>query len=235
MKKYYKFGWVLVIALILSLFAGIAYYLESQVKSWMQEVVRNELIQDAETLSSLLTNFSPDFSPEFTPESLDPLIDRLNKNSNNRITIIDSSGNVLADSELTLNEVLSSENHKNSPEFLSASNTVPGESIRHSLTLKQDMLYVAVPFQAEGFSGFVRVSHSLADIDKYTHKLRTIQKTVGLIGLLILSIIITLSYGFIQRHNNSQKQVEQKTKSLLDIQKCRPLVYLWMNSLNMWL
>ena len=213
MKQYYKFGWAIIIALVLVVFASISYYLESELKTWMQDIVREESLEDAKTISSVLANLSSDF----TPETLDPLLDKINQNSRYRVTVIDSTGVVLADTKLTLDEVFSIDNHRDRPEFLSATDQLAGESIRYSKTLKQKMLYLAIPFKATGFTGFIRISHSLADIDTYTDKLRSIQQTVALIGLAILGIISFISYGFIQKNNELQKKklrkkVKQKTK-----------------------
>lgn len=220
MKQYYKFGWAIIIALVLVVFASISYYLESELKTWMQDIVREESLEDAKTISSVLANLSSDF----TPETLDPLLDKINQNSRYRVTVIDSTGVVLADTKLTLDEVFSIDNHRDRPEFLSATDQLAGESIRYSKTLKQKMLYLAIPFKATGFTGFIRISHSLADIDTYTDKLRSIQQTVALIGLAILGIISFISYGFIQKNNELQKKklrkkVKQKTKSLVEMQK----------------
>ena len=76
-----------------------------------------------------------------------------------RLTIIDTDGTVLADTEA---DAASLEDHEDRPEVLSAEATGWGEAVRHSDTLGADMLYVAKRF-ADGMVG--RASMPLSSID----------------------------------------------------------------------
>jgi two-component system phosphate regulon sensor histidine kinase PhoR len=61
-----------------------------------------------------------------------------------RITIIQSDGVVIDDSEKNPNDM---ENHKDRPEIIQAMQNKIGKSMRYSPTLKRDMLYLALPIR----------------------------------------------------------------------------------------
>ena len=88
-----------------------------------------------------------------TPQELESLVRRLGRASGTRITLIAadrpgaSRGEVLADSDSDPTEM---ENHASRPEFLTALRGRPGQEIRYSETLRQDMMYVAVPVTEKG-------------------------------------------------------------------------------------
>jgi len=88
-----------------------------------------------------------------TPQELETLVQRLGEGSGTRITIIAadrrgaSRGEVLADSD---SQPAQMENHAFRPEFLTAVQGRPGRAIRYSETLRQDMMYVALPAIEDG-------------------------------------------------------------------------------------
>ena len=88
-----------------------------------------------------------------TPQELEALVQRLGEASGTRITIIaadrpgTSRGQVLAESD---SDPVQMENHAFRPEFLAAVQGRPGQAIRYSETLRQDMMYVALPATEDG-------------------------------------------------------------------------------------
>ncbi|MGA3053228.1 MAG: ATP-binding protein [Candidatus Korobacteraceae bacterium] len=74
-----------------------------------------------------------------------------------RVTVIDSSGKVLADSEANPDEM---ENHATRPEFIAALHGQVGSSTRLSHTIGVELLYVAVPVPG----GAVRLAYPLSMI-----------------------------------------------------------------------
>jgi len=88
-----------------------------------------------------------------TPQELETLVQRLGEASGTRITILAadrrgaSKGQVLADSD---SDPVQMENHAFRPEFLTAVQGRPGQAIRYSETLRQDMMYVALPATEDG-------------------------------------------------------------------------------------
>jgi len=83
--------------------------------------------------------------------------------SETRITIIAADGEVLADSHYEISKM---DNHRNRPEVVQAfrSNS-SGNEIRYSETIGEEMLYYAVPINAEGeMIGILRTARPLAFI-----------------------------------------------------------------------
>lgn len=111
---------------------------------------------------------------------------------NTRLTIIDSTGLVLADSKF---DPTLMENHLMRPEIQKAINGGRDATLRYSSTLHGEMLYVAIPIYENGvFLGISRVSMFLRDIDALTNqlssdimKLAAVILLVSLVGILIFS------------------------------------------------
>ena len=64
-----------------------------------------------------------------------------------RITVIDPSGTVLADSEKNPQDM---EKHNLRVEIIQALQGAVGKSVRFSTTVKEEMLYVALPIEQHG-------------------------------------------------------------------------------------
>lgn len=82
-----------------------------------------------------------------------------------RVTIIDSSGRVLADTRANPNEM---ENHATRPEFMAALHGQIGSSTRTSHTVGIPFLYVAAPVSG----GAVRLAYPLDSIQAMTRRVR---------------------------------------------------------------
>jgi two-component system phosphate regulon sensor histidine kinase PhoR len=82
-----------------------------------------------------------------------------------RLTLIDASGKVLADSESGIGEM---DNHLNRSELQEARVRGKGAAVRYSRTLKMEMLYVAVPIRdGDKITGYVRLARPLAEVDRF--------------------------------------------------------------------
>ena len=81
------------------------------------------------------------------------------KAANARVTVIDASGKVLADSEA---QAESMENHATRPEFQAALRGQVGSAIRSSRTVGIEFLYVAVSIKG----GAVRLAYPLSSIQQ---------------------------------------------------------------------
>lgn len=133
--------------------------------------------------------------PLLKQDSLDELntsIRRIDGDIEVRITIVDSRGTVIADSE---HPVLSMENHGNRPEIAAALEGELGSSIRYSTTLKHKMLYVAQPMEPGVNTGAViRLSIPLEDIDPLMDSVKkhTLELALGFIfSSLLVALVFT--------------------------------------------
>ena len=125
-------------------------------------------------------------------QELDSFVKELGRHIQTRITVINPSGSVLADSEKNPAEM---EKHNLRTEILQALQGKVGTSLRFSTTVKEEMLYVAMPIELKGSQlGVVRVSLFIRDIDRLLDKLRmTILFSVIVILLIAMCVALLFS------------------------------------------
>ena len=117
-------------------------------------------------------------------EQLDALADALGATGEIRVTVIRADGVVLGDSRLDEAQVRALESHANRPEVQSAlSSKEPAFEARYSTTLDTEMLYVAVPYQAQGHAGVVRTSMEVTRIEDGLIPFDVAMAAAGLVGL----------------------------------------------------
>lgn len=124
-----------------------------------------------------------------------------------RITIIDKSGEVFADSS-TSNHL---ENHKNREEIIGA---LKGENVtinRYSQTMKKNYSYSAVPVSNGDFSGVLRVSLPLSALSKFDDELFR-----ATIYAIIICFIIATFAAFVFT-NVLSKPIDEVTKAAVRI------------------
>ncbi len=160
-----KIAWRILGSFLALTFLGLTLLGAMLMKYFYDERVaeqETELLHQAQILSLTL----PDSIYE-SPAALSSKIEAIRKDTNLRITIIDESGNVLADSN---GDVETMDNHRNRPEVQTALAEEYGMNQRYSDTLKETMLYVAIPFYQQGrFIGMIRTSTSLQPIEDALH------------------------------------------------------------------
>ncbi len=166
----------------------ILLYSFNTIRSHYIDTLTNDLQHLAATLR---LKVNPLFSKKHFDE-LDSLVKQLGKEINTRITVIDYEGVVVADSEKDPNMM---ENHKFRPEILQVLQGELGTSLRFSTTVKEEMLYVALPLEEKGkTTGVLRVSLFLRDINSLINSLKKniffsalIIALISLLGALIFS------------------------------------------------
>ncbi len=122
---------------------------------------------------------------------LDSLTKRVGEQTNTRITIIAPDGVVLADSRKDPHTM---ENHRTRPEVKRALKGAMGKSLRFSTTVKQEMLYVAIPIVEKGqLLGIVRESLFLRDINALLYQ---IKMRIILIGIFVTLIALLGAFIF---------------------------------------
>jgi len=134
-------------------------------------------------LQNLATVLLPRVTPLYvqgTYTQLDTLVKGLGPDINTRITIVNRDGVVVADSEKDPGLM---ENHRFRPEILQVLEGERGTSLRFSSTVKEEMLYVAMPIREQGtIQGVLRVSLFLADFNRHFSRVRNtvIYSAIGL-------------------------------------------------------
>jgi two-component system phosphate regulon sensor histidine kinase PhoR len=121
--------------------------------------------------------------------ALDTLIFGLGRATRHRLTVIDASGRVIADSDFPKDQLPSLENHATRPEFVAALRGGTGTNLRRSVSTGRWELKVAMPVAG----GAVRVSTPLPQVDAVVGDA---QDAVLLGGLFALAVGIALALGF---------------------------------------
>jgi two-component system phosphate regulon sensor histidine kinase PhoR len=129
-----------------------------------------------DTTTKGLTNLAIALKAEITPfvagkdaGKLDIFVKELGKQIHARITVIAPNGTVFSDSE---ENPLKMENHQTRTEIAQALEGNTGQSLRMSGTLKQEMLYIAIPVMKDNKVLYVlRVSRFMKEITTTTNQL----------------------------------------------------------------
>jgi two-component system phosphate regulon sensor histidine kinase PhoR len=125
---------------------------------------------------------------------LGKLVTETGRKTGTRVTVIDTAGIVLADSE---KEARDMENHFYRPEIQASIQGEKRLSIRFSSTLKAEMMYMSVPLKTDGrIVGALRLSLFVKDIEAVLDSLRAdLLKVVGLATCvaLVLAFFLTRS------------------------------------------
>ncbi|EAE5923059.1 phosphate regulon sensor protein PhoR [Listeria monocytogenes FSL J1-208] len=170
-----------VVMVIVGVFSG------ELMKSTYLNMKESQLEDDAKILlqTTNMENLDLDKDAATIQKSLDPLGEDIDA----RITVIDSEGNVVADTKKDPEKL---DNHMNRPEvtdILKKGESV-GISIRESDSLGYSMLYVAVPIKHEGKTdGVLRISISLESVDTAVAKLWGNLALIFGIALVIIAAI----------------------------------------------
>ena len=125
------------------------------------------------------------------PSSLGKITGQTAQAAGARITVIDATGKVLADSEADPGKM---DNHAGRPEFVAALQGQVASSTRVSKTLGVDLLYVAAPIPG----GAVRMAYPLSSIREANREIRRdLMEGSAVAGLLalLLAFIATQSIG----------------------------------------
>ncbi|MFQ5847935.1 MAG: ATP-binding protein [Candidatus Methylomirabilales bacterium] len=158
----------------------------------LEDLAKNQIARGLEAQARLM---ALDVLPVLdVPERLQPLAQEFRRRGEARVTVIDRTGKVLAESD---RDPETMGNHANRPEVRAALAGQTGVSLRHSESVGRDLLYVAIPLQGgAGIRGVLRVALPLSAIDR---TMTSIQRTVALAVLGAFAIAFFLSIWMARR------------------------------------
>ncbi len=123
--------------------AAIGWYASSSMQQFYYTQVAEDLKASAHVIEEqVLASYKTGDS-----NGLDKLCKMLGTAGQRRITVIETSGKVLADSQEDPQQM---DDHSDRPEIIEAMGKQIGSEIRFSHTLGLDMMYVAIPLEAKG-------------------------------------------------------------------------------------
>lgn len=117
--------------------------------------------------------------------------------SSHRLTLIDSNGTVIFESDLPPDKLNGVDNHMNRPEVQEALRNGTGATIRHSATINTDMLYyarkVSLPLPPETDFARTTILRVAVPYTQFDQLQKEIRSTVLLTGIGVLALLIVTS------------------------------------------
>ncbi|HJP84759.1 MAG TPA: ATP-binding protein [Gemmatimonadaceae bacterium] len=135
----------------------------------------------------------------------DSLADNAGAATGHRITLIDSTGHVVGDSDFDGPALQALENHSARPEVVAARNSGMGSSRRMSPSTGEEQLYVAVKARP----GFARVSVTTKTVQELFARARSGVIAAGLIAFLLAAILAGLFARSVSRPITELRDVAQ--------------------------
>lgn len=176
---YFSYGFIIFFALL-----AVTLYASYSLKQFHLGTIKNHLEAHTHYFSTLVGS---KISPEYARE-VDILCKTVGKQLSNRFTIILPSGLVIGDS---MEDPARMDNHKNRPEIREALAGDVGVSTRFSSTVKQEMMYVAIPIRkGEEAIGVVRASMPVVTIKQ---TLSGMYREIALIGIFVAILAASIS------------------------------------------
>ncbi len=196
---FYKvFGTYIIITTVAMLVVGL--YATNRIKTGITERIEKELISYTQIIEL-----------GFSGSQIEGNVVRLSNLSNSRVTLIDSQGVVLADSD---EKASGMDNHRNRPEIQEARVKGKGRSVRFSKTLEIDTLYLAVAMK-EGakIRGYVRLARPLWEVRQ---SVKDINILILQSFLIVGALSLFIAFVFTSRLVSPIQEMEQFTKRLQD-------------------
>ena len=148
-------------ALILVSIVGLSFYVSYSVRGKYMADLKSHLTAEARIIADQTSVYLDDPA---NVQALQGIAVKLGQDIDTRVTIIDSQGTVLADSD---EDPAAMENHLDRPEVAKALAGEESAKTRHSETEDQDMMYVAVPVTVGGnIVAVARVALPLTDVNE---------------------------------------------------------------------
>jgi two-component system phosphate regulon sensor histidine kinase PhoR len=173
------------------------------IELYITSIVRDSYLTSLKNSLFIQANLISDNIAVDTGKTFDDLSRQLKEVTNARITIIDSDGKAVGDSDRSSSSM---DNHADRPEIKQANLEGTGWSVRHSNTVKDDLLYIAKRIiRNEKLEGFIRLAVPLADIDRSINSLRLKINLVVILLFLISGLVLIRQTDRIRKYVNQIK------------------------------
>ncbi len=207
------------IGIVLFVLLAMYFYLATVLKDSMSSHITRELEVQATLTREFLTEKLPS-KDNFTYDLIDPLVDRLGKTNNARVTFIDVDGIVWGDTELDGQALRAMDNHLTRPEVQDVIKKGIGIRDRYSDTTQTDFRYFALPIyhnvgaeispNREGtLIGICRVALPMEAVNTAIGNLRRIALIASVAGLILTIVFSAFSTGAITKPIQKLTQMTQ--------------------------
>ena len=171
----------IIVGLVLPVGLGVSHW----VRGWLLERTESELLHAAALVQEAIDRTQP-----LSDAELRALAAETARAGAMRVTLIDGVGRTLADSAPG-REAL--ENRAGRPEVKPALAGDVGRAARHSTTVEDELLYVAVPASLDGDSSVIRVARPLVHVDHAVRRARLFVVGVGALMIAISALVSALA------------------------------------------
>lgn len=138
--------------LILLAMAVLDFFLTPKIRDIMTKSIEDNMFG----IAKIITLVPKESVPRTVPE--------MAKQLDIRVTIIDSVGRVVIDSQT---EAKLMDNHLDRPEIQQAKTEGRGKAFRFSVTRQESMLYIAIPIKEQDqIKGYIRIARTLVEVRK---------------------------------------------------------------------
>ncbi|MEA3328820.1 MAG: HAMP domain-containing protein, partial [Candidatus Omnitrophota bacterium] len=183
----------IIIAVVLT---GVYFYLNNSLQEHTYQRIKTNLLKQVSLTKFLLEE---NLAGDIRHQEFDAVADRIGKDLNVRVTIINLDGTVVGDSKLDNKQLLGVEKHLYRPEVQAALGSGVGESRRFSTTIKKEMLYVAAGYGKEKTQGIIRLSIPLLEIEVTSNRLKRMLVASFFVAFVLAMIISFLMSLFISK------------------------------------
>ncbi|MEI6079450.1 MAG: ATP-binding protein [bacterium] len=192
MKLHYKlfitFGLITAIALTF-----IFIYLDKNFNRTYTLQLKDNIKKQTRSVDYMLSKI------DFNKEPLDEIVHKIGEDLGLRVTIINSKGIVVGDSEVKHEDLAKLENHIERPEIKDAITSGEGWSQRFSTTLKKDIIYYATPFNSKSFVGFIRLSIPVERVSLVFHNTEgTLFVSLSIVFIATL-LVALIAFNFVSK------------------------------------
>lgn len=145
----------------------------------------NQTAEDLQVRARLCSNPIAELLRQEDTDAVDALCKELGEDVNTRITVIRPNGQVIGDTE---KDPKSMENHADRPEIRQVLDdpSEVGSSTRHSTTLEETMMYVAVAVREDGSTAaVVRTSIPITTLTQRLYAAYRVVLTAGVVGAML--------------------------------------------------
>jgi two-component system, OmpR family, phosphate regulon sensor histidine kinase PhoR len=203
-KLFWKFyqPYLIIILFVLAIF-GIL--LSKSFKDFYLNQTEESLIQTAQIIKSDINN-----DIKIDTAELNSRFKNYESVLKIRVTLIDTSGKVIADSKANAESM---DIHKDRTEFIEALKGNTGFSIRKSYTLGTELMYIAIPVydKSNNISKIIRTASSIEELN---YEFRVINLKIILLSA-ILYLIVSIIFYFISR--KIVRPVEEMKKGAIQL------------------
>jgi len=187
------------LAIVAVMVVSVVVIIDNQIHSSITEQTTHDLAGEARLLA---TEWRPGVDP-------DALADEAGVATGHRVTLIDSTGRVVGDSEFDGPALQSLENHSSRPEVVAARQNGVGSARRMSPSTGEEQLYVAV----KAPNGVARVSVTTSTIEEIFARARSGVITAGLISFLLAAVLALLFSRAVSRPITELRDVARSIAS----------------------